>query len=106
MTNDLSSRYTGVGDVWNKADITMVDVLDGETLSSFVLREGLTDEEKREAEHKLKQTEYTQPAMLTADLAIEAALNAHGHMPDMVAGHSLGEYAALMSAGILDMDGA
>ena len=27
-------------------------------------------------------------------------------MPDMVAGHSLGEYAALMSAGILDMDGA
>ena len=106
MTNDLNSRYTGVGDVWNKADITMVDVLDGETLSSFVLREGLTDEEKKEAEHKLKQTEYTQPAMLTADLAIEAALNAHGHMPDMVAGHSLGEYAALMSAGILDMDGA
>ena len=79
----------------------MVDVLDGETLSSFVLRENLTDEEKKEAEYKLKQTEYTQPAMLTADLAIEAALNAHGHKPDMVAGHSLGEYAALMSAGIL-----
>ena len=61
---------------------------------------------RKEAEYKLKQTEYTQPAMLTADLAIEAALNAHGHQPDMVAGHSLGEYAALMSAGILDMDGA
>lgn len=106
MTNDLNSRYSGVGKVWEKADITMVDVLDGETLSSFVLRENLTDEEKKEAEHKLKQTEYTQPAMLTADLAIEAALNVHGHMPDMVAGHSLGEYAALMSAGILDMDGA
>ncbi|MGB1490677.1 MAG: acyltransferase domain-containing protein, partial [Candidatus Poseidoniaceae archaeon] len=106
MTNDLSGRYTGVGEVWEKADVTMVDVLDGETLSSFVLRENLTDGEKKEAEHKLKQTEYTQPAMLTADLAIEAALNAHGHQPDMVAGHSLGEYAALMSAGILDMDGA
>ena len=106
MTNDLSGRYSGVGEVWAKADVTMVDVLDGETLSSFVLRENLTDEEKREAEYKLKQTEYTQPAMLTADLAIEAALNAHGHQPDMVAGHSLGEYAALMSAGILDMDGA
>ena len=106
MTNDLNSRYTGVGQVWEKADVTMVDVLDGETLSSFVLRENLSDEEKKEAEYKLKQTEYTQPAMLTADLAIEAALNAHGHKPDMVAGHSLGEYAALMSAGILDMDGA
>ena len=106
MTNDLARRFTGVGQVWAKADVTMVDVLDGETLSSFVLRENLTDEEKKEAEYKLKQTEYTQPAMLTADLAIEAALNAHGHKPDMVAGHSLGEYAALMSAGILDMDGA
>ena len=106
MTNDLNSRFTGVGQVWEKADITMVDVLDGETLSSFVLRKNLSDEEKKEAEYKLKQTEYTQPAMLTADLAIEAALNAHGHKPDMVAGHSLGEYAALMSAGILDMDGA
>ena len=106
MTNDLHSRFSGVGDVWDKADVTMVDVLDGETLSSFVLRDGLTPEEMKDAEHKLKQTEYTQPAMLTADLAIEAALNAHGHKPDMVAGHSLGEYAALMSAGILDMDGA
>ena len=106
MTNDLAARFSGVGKVWEKADITMVDVLDGETLSSFVLRENLSAEEKKEAEHKLKQTEYTQPAMLTADLAIEAALNSHGHKPDMVAGHSLGEYAALMSAGILDMDGA
>ncbi|DAC52702.1 MAG TPA: ACP S-malonyltransferase, partial [Candidatus Poseidoniales archaeon] len=60
----------------------------------------------KEAEHKLKQTEYTQPAMLTADLAIERTLQTYGHVPDMVAGHSLGEYAALMSSGILDMDGA
>ena len=44
--------------------------------------------------------------MLTADLAIERLLNAHGQNPDMVAGHSLGEYAALMSSGILNMDGA
>ena len=106
MTLDLSNRYSGVGKVWEKADLTMVDVLDGETLSSFVLRENLSAEERKEAEYKLKQTEYTQPAMLTSDLAIEAALNSHGHNPDMVAGHSLGEYAALMSAGILDMDGA
>ena len=106
MTLDLSNRYSGVGKVWEKADVTMVDVLEGETLSSFVLRENLSAEERKEAEYKLKQTEYTQPAMLTSDLAIEAALNSHGHNPDMVAGHSLGEYAALMSAGILDMDGA
>ena len=106
MTFDLFKRYTSVQKVWEKSDETMVDVLDGETLSSFVLRNNLTKEELIESEHKLKQTEYTQPAMLTADLAIERLLNAHGQKPDMVAGHSLGEYAALMSSGILNMDGA
>ncbi|MDP6870030.1 MAG: beta-ketoacyl synthase N-terminal-like domain-containing protein [Candidatus Poseidoniaceae archaeon] len=106
MTLDLHTRFSGVGEVWEKSDKTMVEVLDGETLSSFVLRNNLSKEELVESEYKLKQTEYTQPAMLTADLAIESVLNAHGYVPDMVAGHSLGEYAALMSAGILDMDGA
>ncbi|DAC32158.1 MAG TPA: acyltransferase domain-containing protein, partial [Candidatus Poseidoniaceae archaeon] len=106
MTHDLHQRYTAVQHVWAKADETMTEVLEGETLSSFVLRSNLSKEEQAEAEHKLKQTEYTQPAMLTADLAIERALNDHGLHPDMVAGHSLGEYAALMAAGILDMDGA
>jgi len=106
MTHDLVQRFTAPGDVWKQADETMVDVLDGETLSSFVLRSSVSDDERKEAEHKLKQTEYTQPAMLTADLAIERTLNTYGHHPDMVAGHSLGEYAALMASGILDMDGA
>ena len=106
MTFDLHQRFTSVQKVWEASDATMVEVLDGETLSSFVLRSGLDDEERKAAEHKLKQTEYTQPAMLTADLAIEHALNAYGYQPDMVAGHSLGEYAALMASGILNMDGA
>jgi len=106
MTYDLNKRYTSVQKVWEKSDETMVEVLEGETLSSFVLRSNLSKQELIESEHKLKQTEYTQPAMLTADLAIERLLNAHGQTPDMVAGHSLGEYAALMSSGILNMDGA
>ena len=106
MTADLVKRFTAPQEVWDQADETMVEVLDGETLSSFVLRSSLSKEELVEAEHKLKQTEYTQPAMLTADLAIERTLQSFGHHPDMVAGHSLGEYAALMSSGILDMDGA
>ena len=102
----MVQRFTAPADVWHQADETMVDVLGGETLSGFVLRTNLSKEELKEAENKLKQTEYTQPAMLTADLAIERTLGAFGHTPDMVAGHSLGEYAALMSSGILDMDGA
>ena len=101
MTLDLSKRFEVVGETWIEADRTMIEILGGERLSEFVLRENLSEEEARIAEEKLKQTEYTQPAMLTADLAIYRLLLEHGIEPDMVAGHSLGEYAALMVSGIL-----
>jgi [acyl-carrier-protein] S-malonyltransferase len=46
----------------------------------------------------LKLTENTQPALLTVSMAAFAVLKEHGHAPDYVAGHSLGEYAALVAA--------
>lgn len=101
MTHDLSKRYSIIGDTWNEADKTMIEILNGEKLSEFVLRSNLTKEESIQAELKLKQTEYTQPAMLTADLSLNRLLEQHGQVPDLVAGHSLGEYAALMVSGIL-----
>ena len=81
MTADLVQRFTAPSEVWKQADETMVEVLEVKTLSGFVLRSSLSKEELKEAEHKLKQTEYTQPAMLTADLAIERTLQSYGHAP-------------------------
>jgi len=101
MTLDLSKRFEVIGETWDEADSTMSEILDGEKLSEFVLRDNLTEEQAKVAEEKLKQTEFTQPAMLTADLAIYRLLSEHGINPDMVAGHSLGEYAALMVSGIM-----
>jgi [acyl-carrier-protein] S-malonyltransferase len=50
----------------------------------------------------LNQTVNTQPAMLTADIAVYRAWRAAGGgAPAVVAGHSLGEYAALVAAGAL-----
>jgi [acyl-carrier-protein] S-malonyltransferase len=46
----------------------------------------------------LKLTENTQPAMLTVSIAQLAALNEQGITADFVAGHSLGEYSALVAA--------
>jgi [acyl-carrier-protein] S-malonyltransferase len=46
----------------------------------------------------LKLTENTQPAMLTVSIAELAALNEQGITADFVAGHSLGEYSALVAA--------
>ncbi len=51
-------------------------------------------------------TENAQPALFIDSMAREGALRAAGWRPDVVAGHSLGEYCALVSAGVLQpLDG-
>src|SRR5262245_13050707 len=52
-------------------------------------------------EEKLRLTELTQPALLATSIACERALRFKGVVPACVAGHSLGEYSALVSAGAL-----
>lgn len=49
----------------------------------------------------LKQTENTQLAILTCSVAVLRVLNEHGIAPKAVAGHSLGEYSALVAADVL-----
>jgi [acyl-carrier-protein] S-malonyltransferase len=52
-------------------------------------------------EEALKLTENTQPALLTVSVAAYRVLEEKGIRPDFVAGHSLGEYSALVAAGAL-----
>jgi [acyl-carrier-protein] S-malonyltransferase len=73
--------------VWNRAD----DAL-GFSLSRLCF-EGPEDE--------LALTANTQPAILTASVAAAAALSERGINPDLCAGHSLGEYSALVVTGAL-----
>lgn len=49
----------------------------------------------------LKRTENTQPALLTVSVAAWRVLEKEGLAPDYVAGHSLGEYSALVASGAL-----
>lgn len=58
-------------------------------------------------EAMLNQTEYTQPALLAAGVAVwRAWLAAGGQRPAQLAGHSLGEYSALVAAGTLSLHDA
>ena len=57
-------------------------------------------------EEALKLTENTQPAILTVSTAAYRALEKQGIVPDFVAGHSLGEYSALVAAGGLEFSAA
>ncbi|MCP4042408.1 MAG: ACP S-malonyltransferase [Gammaproteobacteria bacterium] len=50
----------------------------------------------------LNQTQYTQPALYTVNALTYLALKETGSQPDFVAGHSLGEYAALFASGVVD----
>ena len=54
------------------------------------------------SEDDLKLTENTQPAILTVSVAAYRVLADKGAVPDYVAGHSLGEYSALVAADALD----
>ncbi|MGA8142311.1 MAG: ACP S-malonyltransferase [Candidatus Acidiferrales bacterium] len=58
------------------------------------------------SEDALKQTENTQPAILTVSIAAYRALEKRGIVPDFAAGHSLGEYSAVVAAGGLDFSDA
>jgi len=52
-------------------------------------------------EEKLKETKYTQPAIYIVSVILGHILLEEGQQPDMVAGHSLGEYSACTIAGSL-----
>lgn len=54
----------------------------------------------------LNQTINTQPALLTTSMAYLEVLKRTGMTPDYVAGHSLGEYSALVAAGVLSFEDA
>ena len=55
----------------------------------------------------LNETDKTQPALLAASVAIYRAYTASGKdLPKVMAGHSLGEYSALVCAGVIDFEAA
>ena len=58
-----------------------------------------------ETGENLSETRYTQPCLYTVECALVDLLRDRGvSQPDLVAGHSLGEYVALYAAGVLDFE--
>ncbi|ESS33183.1 putative type I fatty acid synthase, partial [Toxoplasma gondii VEG] len=58
------------------------------------------DADAEEAEHLLMQTQYSQVAIFVVELALTRVLKERGLRPAAVLGHSLGEYAAAVTAGV------
>jgi len=104
MMKDLASKYKIVQDTFDEADRYLIDII-GQTLTETLWsKPGETKEHIAEREAAIKRTEMTQPAVLTADIAMMRLLSSFGIKPDVVMGHSLGEYAAAVAAGIFDFE--
>jgi malonyl CoA-acyl carrier protein transacylase len=101
MLRDLSRKYEVVRNTFEEADQVLLDELDGVRLTDILWPTPDTPEAQAASERKLQLTEFTQPAVLAADVAILRLLRQWGIQPDVVAGHSLGEYGALVAADVL-----
>lgn len=92
MGKALADASRPAADIWRQADEAL-----GFSLSRLCF-DGPSDQ--------LALTANTQPAVLTASVAAAAALADRGLTPDLTAGHSLGEYSALVVAGSLSFTDA
>lgn len=75
-------------------------------LTQFIFADAGDAAAMAKAEEDLRQTAITQPAVLTVDYALTNLLTAYGVRPDMVMGHSLGEYGALVASGAFTFEHA
>lgn len=93
MGKDLYANHPAAREVYEKADEAL-----GFSISDLCFTG---------SEEDLALTANTQPAILTTSVAAYRAMEAAGYpAPDFVAGHSLGEYSALVAAGSLDLSNA
>ena len=104
MMKDLASKYKVVQDTFDEADRLLVNIIGQNLTDTLWSKPGETKEQIAVREAAIKKTEMTQPAVLTADIAMMRLLSSFGIKPDVVMGHSLGEYAAAVAAGIFDFE--
>ncbi|WP_026771373.1 MULTISPECIES: ACP S-malonyltransferase [Sediminibacillus] len=92
MGRDLFENFESVRQLFRNADQQLDDDL------TTLMFEG--------PQETLTQTENAQPALLLTSAAIASVLKEQGVEPVMTAGHSLGEYSALVSAGAISLEEA
>lgn len=110
MTSKLAFTFPGQG---SQAVAMLADLADQSLVTdtfaeaSNVLGYDLWDLVQNDDQGKLNQTHITQPALLTASVALWRLWCAHnGQQPALMAGHSLGEYSALVCAGAISFTDA
>ena len=94
------SQFAGMADVWMTSDVASAVLAEATGAFGRDIVEGCRDETA------LATTEFAQPALLAVDVAAFRTLEAEGLTFIGAAGHSLGEFAALVVAGVLSLGDA
>ncbi|MBW2525225.1 MAG: acyltransferase domain-containing protein, partial [Deltaproteobacteria bacterium] len=105
MGAELRAAEPIVAETFDEADQILKPLL-GQPLSELLFVDPDDAEAVARSTESLRQTAVTQPAVLTVDLALTRLLAGYGIEPDMVMGHSLGEYGALVAAGVMSLASA
>ncbi|MCD6161507.1 MAG: ACP S-malonyltransferase [candidate division Zixibacteria bacterium] len=96
-----ASQYVGMGsDLYNNFPIAQEYFDKADDILQLDLKNACFNG----PDEKLVRTEYTQPAIFTHSVIIDVLLKKAGIKPDIAAGHSLGEYSALVSAGVFSFE--
>jgi len=94
-----SGMLAGLADAHPLVRTTFAEASEGAGIDLWAL--------SQDGDTRLDQTEFTQPALLAAGVAVwRAWQHAGGAQPSVLAGHSLGEYSALVAAGALSLSDA
>ena len=97
------SQYVGMGeDIFNQS----LAVQETYNAASDILGFNLQNISFGGPDTRLKETQFTQPAIFVHSLVVNTILREKDIQPHAVAGHSLGEFSALVSAGVLEFDDA
>ena len=95
------SQSVGMGEDLNQAFSEAREIFDmAEAITGIAIRDLCFKGPMED----LTQTVNLQPAVTAMNLACLSLLNKHGIVPDLTAGHSLGEYSALCAAGVLSTE--
>ena len=105
MGKELAEKFPIVQQTFDGADNLMKQYSNlDRPLSEYMFRQKIFW--KKTKFLMLQDTRVAQPATLTIDVALLRLLDSFGITPDMVAGHSLGEYSAAVAAGVLSFKDA
>lgn len=104
MLRDLAIHFPEVRETFEQTDKVLAQQFP-KPLSSYIFPPPVfTPEEERAQRQALIRTDVAQPALGAADMALFRLLQGLGVQPDLVAGHSYGEYPATCAAGVIALE--